>query len=70
MPKKRSIAIAKDIRRFVQETAKSWIYPVTVTIGVATYPDDASAIDCLIKKVEEANEKAKRKGKNQVYVAR
>jgi diguanylate cyclase (GGDEF)-like protein len=69
-PKNAAIAIAKDIRRFVQETAKSWIYPVTVTIGVATYPDDASAIDCLIKKVEEANEKAKRKGKNQVYAAR
>ncbi len=65
-----AIEIAQNLRCAVKDTTQSWPYPVTVTIGVATYPDDASDMEGLIRVVEEANHQAKRKGKNQVRTVR
>lgn len=65
-PKESAIEIAQNLRCAVQDTTQSWQYPVTVTIGVATYPDDASDMEGLIRIVEETNRQAKTKGKNQV----
>lgn len=69
-PKESAIEIAQNLRCAVKDTTQSWPYPVTVTIGVATYPDDASDMEGLIRVVEEANHQAKRKGKNQVRTVR
>ncbi|QUL98833.1 MAG: diguanylate cyclase [Candidatus Fermentithermobacillus carboniphilus] len=55
---------AKSICRAVQEKTKSWTYPITVSIGIATYPDDARDLESLLRKVEEANARAKKAGKN------
>ncbi len=40
---------------------------VTVSIGVATFPEDASEADELIEKVDQALYQAKGRGKNQVF---
>ncbi len=68
--KEPAIEIAQKLRWAVKNTAQSWAYPVTVTIGVATYPDDAPDMEGLIRIAEEANHQAKRKGKNQVSTVR
>ncbi len=42
---------------------------VTVSIGVATYPEDGKDVETLIEKADTALYKAKRKGRNQVCTA-
>lgn len=43
--------------------------PLTISIGVATYPGDGQNIDSLIEKADAALYKAKQTGKNKVCVA-
>lgn len=57
---------AQSVRSRVRKESLSWIYPVTVSIGVATYPDDANDLEGLLRKAEEANAKAKDLGKDRV----
>jgi diguanylate cyclase (GGDEF)-like protein len=45
------------------------VRPVTVSIGVATYPDHASTVDALIEAADQALYQAKAAGKNRVAVA-
>ncbi len=39
---------------------------LTISIGVATFPDDGTTVDELVKKADEALYRAKRKGRNRV----
>lgn len=64
--KEEAIAKANEICSTVREQSVSWIYPVSVSIGVVTYPEDGRDSETLIKRVEEANLQAKRAGKNRV----
>lgn len=57
---------AERIRDAVEKGTEEWIYPVTVSIGVAKYPDDGFNLDELVQKAEKANSKAKSSGKNKV----
>ncbi|WP_105617006.1 diguanylate cyclase domain-containing protein [Vallitalea okinawensis] len=57
---------AERIRDAVESGTKEWIYPVTVSIGVANYPEDGSKLDELVNKAEKANSTAKNTGKNKV----
>jgi len=66
--KKEAVRKAREICKIVQDESEKWIYPVTVSIGVASYPDDAKDADTLIKRVEEANLWAKKSGKNKACV--
>ncbi|OQX80597.1 MAG: hypothetical protein B6D56_04530 [Candidatus Omnitrophica bacterium 4484_70.1] len=47
---------------------ESTVIKVTVSIGVATYGDDAVTIDELVRKADEALYQAKRTGKNRVCI--
>ena len=60
--------IAERIRLAVKETSKTWRFPVTVSIGVASYPKHAESLDLLIDKAESANKRAKDQGKDQVVL--
>lgn len=60
---------AKGICTRVKQQTSDWIYPVTVSIGIATFPDDGPDWKTLQSKVEEANAQAKRMGKNRVFTA-
>lgn len=64
----KAVKIAERIRQAVEEQTKSWIYPVTISIGVSSYPKDGNCITELIDKAEKANGLAKEAGKNKVYM--
>ena len=55
---------AQELCDSVARATSHWVYPVTVSVGVASFPDDATDEEELIRKVEEANSMAKREGKN------
>lgn len=55
---------AQELCDSVARATARWVFPVTVSIGVASFPEDAATEADLIHKVEEANSTAKRDGKN------
>ena len=61
--------IGERFRLAVKEASRSWRFPVTISIGIASYPTHGDTIDALIDKVESANKRAKDQGKNQVVLA-
>ncbi len=62
-------SIGERILLAVRETSKGWRFPVTVSIGVASYPAHAEEHNTLIDKVEAANKRAKDGGKDRVMLA-
>jgi diguanylate cyclase (GGDEF)-like protein len=64
--KARALEKAQTICENVKQESSNWIYPVTVSVGVATFPDDAAGSESLLLKAEEANAKAKNMGKDRV----
>lgn len=61
-----TLRLAERIRDTVEERTVNWLYPVTVSIGVASYPEDGTIIEDIIEKAERANSLAKSSGKNKV----
>lgn len=61
--------IGERFRLAVKEASRSWRFPVTISIGIASYPTHGDCIETLIDRVESANKHAKEQGKNQVVVA-
>lgn len=61
--------VGERLRSAVEEGSKDWPYPVTISIGVASCPEDGITGEELLVKAEEANNAAKRGGKNQVCEA-
>lgn len=64
--KKDALDKAAAICRAVESQSAHWAYPVTISIGVASSPEDGTDMEALISKAEEANARAKRLGKNRV----
>lgn len=60
--------IAERIRKAVEEQTLGWIYPITISIGISSYPKDGACITELIDKAEKANGLAKEAGKNRVFM--
>ncbi len=61
-------SVAERIRAEVESVCAATGHPLTVSIGVATYPDDATAKDELLDKADWAMYAAKRAGRNRVLV--
>lgn len=64
--------VAEDIRKAIKEEVidlRRTKTNVTVSIGVASFPQDAKVMDGLILKADERLYKAKREGKDRVCVA-
>lgn len=55
---------AQKLCESVAKATTQWVYPVTISVGVASFPEDADNEEELMRKVEEANSRAKREGKN------
>jgi diguanylate cyclase (GGDEF)-like protein len=66
---KQAITVADSIRAKMEAGSRSWLFPVTVSIGVVEYPIHGSTIDELVSHAEEALKKAKSAGKNKTIVA-
>jgi diguanylate cyclase (GGDEF)-like protein len=58
--------LAERVRRAVEEAHTDDLAVVTVSIGVATYPDDATSATELLDKADWAMYRAKRLGRNRV----
>ena len=70
--KELAIAVAERLRKSVESAEiKAFDEKVKITIsaGVATYPDDASSADAIMEMADTALYKAKRKGRNRVCPA-
>jgi len=61
--------LAKRIRKKVEDAFSQTDTPVTISIGIATYPEDASQKIDLLRKADLAMYKAKQKGKNRLESA-
>ncbi|MBN2541596.1 diguanylate cyclase [bacterium] len=72
--KQKGLEIAERYRRNVEAynftpTEADKAKPLTISIGVATYPEDGDDQSVIIKKADKALYKAKRRGKNTVGVS-
>lgn len=65
-----AVEVGERLRAAVEEGSKDWPYPVTISIGVASCPEDGVTGEELLAKAEEANNAAKQGGKNQVCEAK
>jgi len=61
-----ALTVAKHLRAEVEASSARGGCPLTVSIGIATSPDDASAHDELLDKADWAMYAAKRAGRNRV----
>jgi len=65
------LKIAEMIKSSIRKTdnrGKDLLYPTTVSIGVAKYPNDGKTVQDVLKVAEAANKQAKDAGKNRVVV--
>ena len=61
-----ALTVAERIRAEVEAASARAAQPLTVSIGIATFPDDAGARDELLDKADWAMYAAKRAGRNRV----
>jgi diguanylate cyclase (GGDEF)-like protein len=62
----KAFAVAERLRAAVETISQSWEIPITVSIGVATCPENGQTHDELLSAVEKAAKLSKDSGKNQV----
>ncbi len=61
--------IGERFRLAVKEASQAWKFPITISIGAASYPIHGDNPEALIDKAEAANKRAKEQGKDQVVLA-
>lgn len=61
--------IGERFRLAVKTASQTWRFPVTISIGVASYPIHGDNINALVDEAESANKRAKDQGKDQVVLA-
>lgn len=61
--------VGERFRLSIKEASLSWMCPITITTGVATYPEHGSDVDSIVDAAEKALKKGKDQGKNQVVLA-
>jgi len=65
-PSDKALHVAERLRESVEQEAKAWKIPVSVSIGMADYPARGNSIRELLDAVEKSAKQAKDNGKNQV----
>lgn len=63
--KKEAFAVAERIRIKVAQSMSPFGKPITISIGLSTFPEDGEKTTLLFKKADEAMYKAKQNGRNQ-----
>ena len=59
-------AVAERLRFAVENDSKSWEIPITISLGIASYPDNGTTVEELLLAVEKAAKSSKDNGKNQI----
>ena len=58
--------VAERLRSEVESTSKVWKIPITISIGISTYPSHGRTINELLLSVEKAAKHSKEHGKNKI----
>jgi diguanylate cyclase (GGDEF)-like protein len=61
-----AFVIAERLRSEVESESKAWEIPITISIGISTYPSNGTTVEELLAAVEKAAKQSKDRGKNQV----
>jgi len=64
-----AVAVAERLRSSVEIASKEWLYPTSVSIGIAYYPRHGNTANELLEAAEHALSASKRSGKNRATVA-
>mgnify|MGYP003574984764 CR=1 FL=1 len=64
--KEGAFVVAERLRSEVESTSRVWKIPITISIGIATYPAHGATIQELLVAVEKAAKHSKDNGKNQI----
>jgi diguanylate cyclase (GGDEF)-like protein len=60
--------VAERLRSEVEKKSKEWEIPITISIGISTYPAHGSTNEELLSAVEKAAKHSKDNGKNQITI--
>jgi diguanylate cyclase (GGDEF)-like protein len=66
--KESAFILADRLRKGVSEIEIGGLPPVTISLGIATFPDDGDNIEDLVQRSDAALYAAKENGRNQVLV--
>jgi len=66
---RQAVAIGERLCKAVQEVSREWLFPITISAGVASYPEHGKTASGLLHQAEIALDRAKKMGKNQVVAA-
>jgi len=69
-PVDKAVQFGQKLLEIVSSGSQEWTYPITISIGVAVYPEHGKTINDLIHQAELGLSMAKDQGKNQVCVAK
>lgn len=61
--------VGERFRLSIKEASLNWMFPITITTGVATYPEHGSDVDAMVDAAEKALKEGKDQGKDQVVLA-
>ena len=64
-----AVSVAERLRSSVESASKEWLYPTSVSIGIAHYPRHGNNAAALLEAAEYALIVSKQGGKNRVTVA-
>lgn len=53
----------------IREASQDWLFPASITVGVASYPEHGSDLNTLVDVAEKAMKRGKDAGKNRVVLA-
>jgi diguanylate cyclase (GGDEF)-like protein len=64
--KEAAYCLAQRLREELGKVKSEDLPPITISLGIATFPSDSTDIEDLIKKADAAMYEAKQKGRNRV----
>ena len=65
----KAVLVCEKLRATVEKTSEQWLYPTTISGGLACYPKHGVSANALLLHAETALKAAKKAGKNRVLVA-
>ncbi len=63
-----AVVVAERLCAAVRQASQTWPLPVTISVGVAAYPDHGASAAVLLLRAEATNQQAKAAGKDNVVV--